>query len=311
MKRFIYKVVAFPIALIVFFYLYAFLGDGYSDEYYLRFTSPKQSAMILGISRAAQGIQPAIIDSVLSTVYPGIDMYNFAFSLGLSAYGPVYYRAIQQKLKEDAGKGVFILEVTPWSICAAPANPNDSSAFEEEGRVLDQLHFFNMNPNIDYLFNCYSSPYINLVINKLDEHPFSLLHNDGWFEIKAPMDSLAIANRTEGMIYLYQNDFYPRFEFSSKRLEYLEATIALLQQHGDVYLVRLPAIAKILQMEKQKMPQFDIIINTVAKKYNVPYYSFIDSCNSFSYVDGAHLEKKSGCRVSTDIANLIKGSLSN
>ena len=306
MKKFLLRVLLFAVLLAVSCYLYSFLGDGYSDEYYLRVTTPKQSAMIIGVSRAAQGLQPAAMNEKLNTVYPGIHIYNFAFSLGLSAYGPVYYKAIQQKLDENAKNSVFVLEVTPWSIAAAPPDPNDTSFFEERHRALDQLSFFNMNPNVEYLFKCYADPYINLLLNKMNDHPFYLLHDDGWLEIKAPMDSASVAGRKEGMIFLYKNDFYPRFKFSSKRLEYLETTIALLKKHGDVYLVRLPAISEIIIIENALMPHFDDTINSVAKKYDLTYFNFMDSANTFSYVDGVHLDKSSGRRVSEDIGKLIK-----
>lgn len=306
MKNFLLKILFFALLLAVSCYLYSFLGDGYSDEYYLRVTTPKQSAMIIGVSRAAQGLQPEAMNGKLNTVYPGIHIYNFAFSLGLSAYGPVYYNAIQQKLDESAKNGIFVLEVTPWSIAAAPPDPNDTSVFEERRRALDQLNFFNMNPNVEYLFKCYANPYVNLLLNKINSDPFYLLHDDGWLEIKAPMDSASVAGRTEGMIFLYKNDFYPRYKFSSKRLEYLEATIALLKKHGDVYLVRLPVIPEVKKLETEIMPQFDETINAVAKKYDLAYFNFMDSANTFSYVDGVHLDKYSGKKVSEDIGNLIK-----
>ena len=305
MKKFLYKILFFAALLAVVCYLYAFLADGYSDEYYLRVTTPKQSAMIIGISRAAQGLQPAAMDGVLNNAYPGKQLYNFAFSLGLSAYGPVYYKAIQQKLDEHTNNSVFVLEVSPWSIAAAPADPNNLSLFEENNRALDKLHFFNLNPNIEYLFKCYADPYVNLLLNKMNDSPFYLLHDDGWLEIKAPMDSASVKRRKEGMIFLYKNDFFPRYKFSSKRLEYLEATIALLKQHGDVYLVRLPIIPEVINIEKELMPEFDKTITVVAEKYHLDYFNFIDSSTLFSYVDGVHLDKHSGERVSEDIGSLI------
>ncbi len=306
MKKFFLRIFVFVLLLGVFSFLYALLGDGYSDAYYLRFTSPKQTALILGISRAAQGLQPASFNSELHTVYPDNNIYNFAFSLGLSAYGPAYYKAIQAKLDKQSSKSFFVLEVTPWSISAAPQNPNDTAAFEENSNALNQLHFFNVSPNMEYMYKSYGSPYINVLLNKLNSHPYSQLHNDGWYEIKASMDSAAVAERYEGMIYLYKNDFCKRFTFSNKRLKYLEKLIVFLQQHGDVYLVRLPASTPIKNIETGFMPQFDSIISSVSKKFNVSYYNFMDSSAAFSYVDGTHLEKNSGKKVSEDIAVLIK-----
>jgi hypothetical protein len=57
----------------------ALLADGTSDDYYLKFSTPKQGSMILGTSRAKQGLIP----SVLSEAIEGGDvkLFNFSFTL--------------------------------------------------------------------------------------------------------------------------------------------------------------------------------------------------------------------------------------
>ena len=60
-------------------------ADGRTDDYYLRFTGDHRSSMILGTSRAAQGLRPAVIAPLLqgSDVQ---DLFNFAFTIACLLY---------------------------------------------------------------------------------------------------------------------------------------------------------------------------------------------------------------------------------
>ena len=81
MKRFIvqFSIIAL-IALSLFIWIFSF-ADGTNDPFYLRFTSPKQNNLIIGTSRAAQGLQPKILNGICQT-----EFYNYAFTLGRSPF---------------------------------------------------------------------------------------------------------------------------------------------------------------------------------------------------------------------------------
>ena len=92
MRRFVLQLFLISIitlSVISFIFLKA---DGYTDPFYIRFTTPKQQNLILGTSRAAQGIQPRFFKEMM-----GVDIYNYAFTIGQSPYGPVYLKSIKRK----------------------------------------------------------------------------------------------------------------------------------------------------------------------------------------------------------------------
>lgn len=84
-SRFLHKIIIFSIPLIVIFAIVLGQADGYTDPFYIRFTTPKQNNLILGTSRAAQGLQPDVFKDILET-----DVYNYAFTVTHSPYGPTY-----------------------------------------------------------------------------------------------------------------------------------------------------------------------------------------------------------------------------
>ena len=112
--------------------VYAFLVftiNGYTDDVnYFKFSSPKSSSMILGTSRALQGLVPQAIDSVTGRN----DLLNFAFTLGNSPYGKVYLDAIKKKIDRSKKNGIFILAVDPWAISSLSVQPNNEIIFIEK-----------------------------------------------------------------------------------------------------------------------------------------------------------------------------------
>ncbi|HEX8278894.1 MAG TPA: hypothetical protein VF540_09375, partial [Segetibacter sp.] len=193
MKRFIKGLMLFSILPVSLIVLCFFLADGTIDTFYLRFTTPSQNSFILGTSRAAQGLQPDIIDSFLNQNGFASKLFNYSFTVAHSPYGPVYYEAIRKKLDKNTQNGIFIIAVDPWSISSGTKDPNDSTAFEENKLCLATTKAINsVRPNIDYLINSYAEPifsiYIKRIKNLLREPPL-VLHKNGWLEVKVNMDS--------------------------------------------------------------------------------------------------------------------------
>ncbi|MEM6772188.1 MAG: hypothetical protein AAF597_16560, partial [Bacteroidota bacterium] len=76
MLRFVLKIGVFLLLLAIPLYCVLLQADGYTDDHYLKFTTPRQQHLILGTSKAAQGMRPAAFRDVL-----GVDCYNYAFTL--------------------------------------------------------------------------------------------------------------------------------------------------------------------------------------------------------------------------------------
>ncbi|MDC8001697.1 hypothetical protein POV26_11670 [Aequorivita todarodis] len=295
MKKFLIESSLFAVAIIASVYFVFLQADGKSDPFYSRTTTPKQSSLILGTSKAAQGLMPEVLKPYLRK-----DSYNFSFTVAHSPFGPAYLSAIEKKLEPQSKDGVFIITVDPWSISSDGADPNNESQFGESKSFMGTLPSFSSKPNISYLLNNYGDNYIKILWN------FSLMqvHTDGWLEVFPPMDSASVKNRTAENI-LEQKLKLKSYKFSETRFEYLKKTIKLLKNHGKVYLVRLPVDHRIAEIETELLPDFDEKIEELAKTTSVPYLSLMNSDTKFTFTDGIHLYRDSAKEVSAEVGEWI------
>ncbi len=304
MKIFLKKAAFFFAAIFIVAAAGGYLADGYSDDSYLRFTSPKQTSLILGTSRSEQGIVPSVIDSLI----PGCKIYNFSFSIIQSPYGPAYYNAIKKKLDEKrAGKGLFILAVDPWAISSETKDPDDSAHFRENSLALSNMNSVNSYPNYEYLSKNYAQPFFHLLLDKVKKRKeYSVIKKDGWLQVNVSMDSNKVSRRTDQRIKKYVTDYAPYYKLSSLRVHYLDKIINYLKTRGDVYLVRLPIHPRMMEIENRLLPSFDSVINNLSSKNNVSYINYEDSGYRYKYVDGNHLYKDDAKIVTAQIAGFIK-----
>jgi hypothetical protein len=299
MRLFLLKIILFPALVISSFLLILSNSDGYTDPFCLRFTTPQQKNLILGNSRAAQGVVPSIFDEDL-----GVNMYNYSFTPSHSPYGPVYFRSILKKLDTSGKNGLFIITVDPWSISSISKDPNDANKFRENELSLAKTTVVNVSPNFQYLIHRFSGSYFKLLLSQKSS---SFLHNDGWLEISVKMDSSSIIERTQNKIKSYRNDLLPNYKKSSLRIDYLEQIIIRLKKQGKVFLVRLPVHEKMLAIENDFMPEFNNIMLPLSKKTN-GYFDMTSLTNKYTFTDGNHLYKESGKKVTEDIIMWIENN---
>lgn len=292
MKLFIVKSIIFSLLVFGFFFWICAQADGTADSFYIRFTTPPQKSLIIGTSRAAQGIRPEVINFYM----PESQIFNYAFTIAHSPFGPAYLRSIKRKLDPNSQEGIYIVTVDPWSISSICANPNDSNEFRELELCVARTRFVNLNPNIPYLFNFYDEHYFQLI----KPTSSNFLHLDGWLEVNVPMDTISISERRKNKVAHYR-EALPNYKLSSLRADYLKKTIQFLKTHGDVYLVRLPVHSEIIQIESELMPEFDSIMSTITPMAN-GYLDMTMRNNDFQYTDGNHLYKDAGSEVSKIIA---------
>lgn len=297
MKDFLYKTGIFSLIVMLSFLGILSMAGGYTDAFYVRFTTPRQDNLILGTSRAAQGIQPKALNGILNR-----NFFNYAFTVDYSPYGPVYYESIKKKLNKEVSDGVFIVTIDPWSISSLTEDPNDSTNFREADLMLANTSNVNVKPNFSYLINNLQGEYYAILLTPLASKNY--LHSDGWLEISVSMDSVLVDKRRNVKLKAY-NEFLRQYKFSSFRLEYLEKTIKYLNEYGSVYLVRLPIHSEILEIENKLMPDFERKIENVVSLAQ-GYFDMTDMNAEFSYTDGNHLYKESGVIVSEKIADWIR-----
>lgn len=297
MKRFLNKSIIFITPIILTFIVYLGQANGYTDPFYIRFTTPKQDNLILGTSRAAQGLQPNVFKEILKK-----DIYNYAFTVGHSPYGPTYLNSIKKKLSKTGKNNIFIVTVDPWSISSRSINPNDSLNFREVKLCLGNTSIVNMKPNYLYILRNLNGDFDKILNNKKSG---MFLHQNGWLEVSINMDSTSVNQRLNQKIEYYTEQNLPKYNFSSLRFEYLKKTITFLNQYGQVFIVRLPMHEKMFEIEEVLMPDFDEKIQSIIP-LTTDYLDMTTQNSNYEFTDGNHLYKTSGKLVSKEIAKWIK-----
>lgn len=300
MKEFIIKIALF--ITLIFASIYVALksiDEGRVDAFYARFTSPKQTSLILGSSRAAQGFVPSELNNSKATK----SIYNFSFTNANSPYGKVYYKAILKKLSPKTENGIFILEVNPWILSySAKENPDeDESKFREVGKTLDATYFFNISPNIDYIINCYKGKYINLFTKPLQNMK---LNKDGWLELDLDYHPDEIKDRIREKINAYKQ-VASDYKHSTKRMYWFEKIVTDLNKKGRVILVRIPVSLQMYELENLFWNNFDDVIIEFAKSHHCNYFNFIKQSEMFETTDGNHLFKHSAIKFSKQLSDSI------
>lgn len=303
MKKFLIKIVLVSLLPLIAFYCFiASYADGNLDPFYLRFTSGKQSSLIIGSSRAAQGIRPDVLNKLLDAQKFEGPFYNYSFTISHSPYGPTYLNAINKKLEHSTKNGIFIMSVDPWSLITENENLFDNEKLYGENKLPPGNMFtHSMNPNFEYILKNYNKPFRTMTFN---DDTTSLLHEDGWLEIRVQLEPKKLAERTKKKIKEYNSkltDFFP----SRKRLYYLNELIALLNKHGDVYMIRMPLGKEISLIEDEFWPDFDADMIEIALKNKISYSTFRGINHMYNTIDGNHLFKEDAARFSELICDSI------
>ncbi|WP_210515935.1 hypothetical protein [Hymenobacter terricola] len=269
---------------------------GQVDAFYGRFTGPPAGSLVLGTSRAAQGIQPAILTARLGGQFEG-PLLNYAFTLTHSPYGPAYLRSIGRKLRPEVRNGLFIVAVDPWSLSLT----GPEGVFPEDNSFIGQLHQVSQNPNLPYLTRYQTKPLYRLLLDYATAT--ERLHPDGWLEVNIGTDSTQVRARTARKLLDYRL-LAASQHLSAGRLQALRQTIALLRQHGRVVLVRLPVGPSLLQLEQAYQPGFDQLMRQTAASLAVPYLDY--SARPYATTDGNHLQRAASTAFSQQLATDLR-----
>ena len=267
------------------------------DAFYGRFASPAAGSLVLGTSRAAQGIRPAVLTARLGGQFEG-PLLNYAFTLTHSPYGPAYLASIRRKLRPEVRHGLFIVAVDPWSLSAAGrADTVVREVFPEEKSFIGQLREVSQSPNLAYLTRYQTTPLYRLPLDFATAT--ERLHPDGWLEVNIGVGSAQVRARTARKLLDYQK-LAATQHLAAGRLAALRHTIEFLQPHGRVVLVRLPVGPGLLALEQQYQPGFDGQMRGLAAGLAVPYFDY--STAPYATTDGNHLQKAASEAFSQQLA---------
>lgn len=303
MRGFLIKC-AYALGIVLLLHLAAgFMADGTTDAFYLRFTVKMRKSLVLGGSRAAQGIFPEVFNAVgLRDRFEG-PLYNFSFTLAHSPYGPTYLHAIEQVLDTSARKGLFLLQVDPWQLSEA------KDSLPERERSLGVMRTFGMKPNYEYLARYWDRGWGALSHRgSKDADTNTVLLADGRLEAHVPMAAAKWEQRTQRRLRYYRDVLMPGRRMSALRMEWLGRTIDRLKAHGTVVLVRLPASAPIRALEDSLSPHFNAYLLRMGSEHGALFIDLSDELDDAVYNDGVHLNASSGRRLSGSLARMVLGA---
>jgi hypothetical protein len=300
MARFIRHLSLFSLVCVLsILYIYS-LADGSTDPFYLKFTSSKQKSLIIGSSRAAQGLQPRI----MNLYFEDKSLYNFSFSRIHSPYDKAYYKTIIAKIEPDTNDGLFVVCVNPWTISDLNNGIGENS-FDENKSFLETTWYVNTKPNLSYLISSFEHRNIEIISNKLDATK-NFVHDDGWFQVNIAESDISIQKRTDETVKSYKRLIKQYSGISDEKMYYLIKLVEYLKDKGEVYLVRLPINNQMLLIEEEYCSSFDMKIKNISHKTNVEYINFMSDRDLFQYTDGHHLNIESGEELSKELSKRIK-----
>lgn len=297
MKRFLQILAVEGVFFLAIIMLFLVTIDciGLSDHAYKRVVSKTDGSLIVGTSRAAQALQPAIMDDALGR-NGFLPFYNFAFTIIDSPFGDMYYEAIMRKMagkKSFDTNRLFIICVDPFSL--SMIKEMDENGLRENKGVLKGIPFFH-RPNLIYLFR-------NFKLLEWNENKGTLfLHDDGWLEVSVSMDSLVVANNVANKLETYKG--YSATP-STYRMEGLIKTIRYFQTHGSVFLCRLSTCMGMNEIEHEFWPDFDVEMKSLAADFKIQYFSFVNDYDKYRTIDGNHIYKEDGVLISKALCDSI------
>lgn len=320
MKKFIINILIIGLLIGAAHAYLIFKFDGNTDPYYMKLTDSDANSLVLGGSRASEGIIPHVLDSIFPKDTE-IQSFNFAFTNSDSPYGEVYLKAIKRKLQSQDKKGVFLLSIHPWNISSLTQNPHDSIDLRESELVLNEVTNVTSFPNLDYITGYYGFGWGNPILKKGENKIFeklkdkqlskqgkwSFVHDDGWLQVISMMnDSVDLKKYENKSIENYMAaEKTAQYQLSNYRINYLKKTIDYLKKHGEVYLVRFPVNDKIVTFENDRFPTFNRLIDEMTKDHQIRYLDFSNVSNDYKYSDGNHLVNESSRQFTEDIAKKI------
>ena len=252
-----------------------------------RIITPRQHSLVIGTSRAAQSVNPLILNECLEELYTP-DLYNFAFHLDISSYNPYYVEAIRKKLLPyDGQKHYFILAVDPWSFDDGVVSPPELS-----------LRSVSSRPNLEFIVKNFTRSWFT---------PFptySYVNRYGRTEVYyEPGNEEEWRQRVKARLAVYEGRA-AQFVYSTSREHVCRQLITELSKRGDVYLVRIPVSKPMLDLENKVCKDFSKRMQQLAHEKGVWFFDF--SHEDYRTTDGNHLTLKEGDRFSRALADSIR-----
>lgn len=308
MTKFIFRTLIYGATTILLVYGIAMFGGPHTDPFYQRFTTPKQSSLIVGTSRAAQGLVPEVMNGILDSAAGITPLYNYSFTIKSSPYGEPYLTSILRKLKVTGAKNnVFIITIDPWSISTVQLKrdgEDENLDYKEWAYAPNNMSWVHHSPNPEYIFKNLDNRL--LMVSRYFRHQgHPSVMNDGSLAIYAARDEAEFQQVLPRKLTTYR-EYAEILSLSDLRFTSFCKTLDTLSSYGSCFVVRLPVHPEMLAIENDYMPEFDRQIEKVANQYRVPYLNYVHEGSKFASTDGNHLTRKAALRFSKILAADIK-----
>lgn len=302
MRIFILKIVVFCTLLASAYLLMVNkLSEGYVDMYYSKFTQ-KAESLIIGLSRADEGIDP---ETILNNLPKTVDQSLVNFASNQNYYGRVYLEAIKNKLNDGKEAPFFILTISPGSFTAPKGFGTKGIEAMDTKTAIGKTSDFTSNPNYSYIMNCYGGGLYNAFLD-VDSGGNLTSHDNGWNEISLKSNTFTITKdlmfdwKRQNLAYFERR--LPKEEVKPYRLEWFGKTIEYLKNKGMVFLVRMPADQEIISFENKHLPTFNTMVDSITQVHQVPYLDYSNSQTEFGTYDGSHLYSETAKEFSAVLA---------
>ncbi len=261
------------------------------DIYYIKCSSPKKCSIITGTSRAAEGIVPSVFNAKKTRFD---SLYNFAFNLGVSPYGPTYFKAIRDKVDTSSTNNshrLFIITIDPWAVSGKKNVADEAKNFKEKNSFLGTMTSFSSAPNLSYFYATHKRPLYHFLFNgdnggKID------LNGGQRISHTETLSEKFIMSHTRAKMSHYRKKVAQTNQVSPLRITYFTKIIKWLQKYGSVHVVRLPVSAQMAKLEHEYAPGFSDQIMHICAMQKIPFHDFLSMSSDSLCYDGNHLQHK-------------------
>lgn len=290
MVKFLIKLTVFvTVVLTVWLVLLFIPSNDYQDRFKMKFEG-QCGSMITGSSRALLAMSPDIIDPNGFFADPFL---NFAFTQKTSPYGETYYNAIAAKLNSSGNNGIFLVEVNPLALYTG------SDSLPEENLILGRLHFFNLNPNPEYVLINSERPLYQLYIKSSKVKSGTVYHKSGWNENTVSVDTVLRKQKIAESVVAHEK-LFKEWRDPSYRFYWFSRTLELFKTKGKVIIVRVPVRPEMRALEEKYYPGFDQLMDSVATANSALYWNYFRD-DQYDFYDIHHMSSESAKRFSSEL----------
>ncbi|MDO7171361.1 hypothetical protein [Mariniflexile sp. AS56] len=303
MVKFLKKLSIYGTICFIIITLVLIIFGGNIDYFYEKFTTPKTNSMIIGDSRALQGIQPNVLNKRLKSLDIDLPILNYSFTIAQAHIGPLYRKSILKKIEGKSKNGLFIVSLTPMMIASHHSKNNEKGEFIEANTPPHNMLNVTMNPNYEYLLRNINYFHFKALFRKS-----STMHKNGWLEAHNLPTNTNTLKEWKNLQLEMMEGFERDYEISEYRKKSLDSLIKDLKKNGKVVLIRMPIEKEILDLENIFYPEFDDFISETAHTNNIKYYNFTKSDAikmNFTTYDGHHLNKEGGIQFTNALSDSI------